>query len=203
MGKIYGYCRTSTIHQSLTSQITALERFGCEEIVKEQKSGRTAKDRPEFLSLIEKMQEGDTLVVSKLDRFARSTKDALNTIDDLDERGIQLVVLDMGGMKIDTQDRMGRLMLTILSGIAEFELELMKERQREGIEERKKIPGGYPGRPVKYGKNNDKLKHAIDLMQNRSTNGMTIKQISNITGIGRTTLYERMKEIEESKKLTE
>ncbi|MCU5086362.1 recombinase family protein [Bacillus cereus] len=81
------------------------------------------------------MQEGDVIVVTKLDRFARSTKAALNTIEYLNGKGASLIVLNMGGDKVDTSTAIGKLMITVLSGIAEFEADMIKERQLEGIEE--------------------------------------------------------------------
>lgn len=83
------------------------------------------------------MKYGDTIIVTKLDRFARSTKDALNTIELLNDKGVGLLVLNMGGDKIDTTTAIGKLMVTVLSGIAEFQADMIKERQMEGVTQAK------------------------------------------------------------------
>jgi DNA invertase Pin-like site-specific DNA recombinase len=95
------------------------------------------------------VQEGDTIVVTKLDRFARITKDALNTIEYIKSKRVSLIVLNMGGDKIDTGTAKGKLMITVLSGITEFEADMIKERHLEGIVEAKQR-GVYKGRPKKY-----------------------------------------------------
>ncbi|MDD1513808.1 recombinase family protein [Priestia megaterium] len=134
----------------------------------------------------ETVQKGDTIVVTKLDRFARSTKDALSTIEYLNNKGVSLVVLNMGGDKVDTATAIGKLMITVLSGIAEFEADMIKERQLEGIEEAKKR-GVYKGRPAKYTEKHRGLQHAIELFHNRDTNKLTVKEIEEITKISRAT----------------
>ena len=188
----YGYARVSSKGQDLTSQINTLEEHGVDQTFKEKFSGKTAEDRLVFQELLDKVQDGDTIVVTKLDRFARSTKDALNTIEQLENKGVSLVVLNMGGDTLDTSTPMGKLMVTMLSGIAEFELSLIKERQREGIALAKER-GVYKGRPKKYTEKNTGLQHALKLFDNRDTNGMTVKQICEITKVSKATLYREAK----------
>ncbi|MFX3624014.1 MAG: recombinase family protein [Ectobacillus sp.] len=185
---VFGYARVSSKGQDLTAQIKALEEHGCDHIFKEKYSGRTAEDREVFQELLTKVNTGDTIVVTKLDRFARSTKDALNIIEQLEEKGVSLVVLNMGGDKLDTSTPMGKLMVTMLTGIAEFELSLIKERQREGIALAKER-GVYKGRPKKYTEKNKGLQHALELFDNRDENGMTVKEICEITKVSKATLY--------------
>lgn len=184
----YGYGRVSSSGQNLTAQIKQLQEAGCDTIFKEKVSGRKKEDREQFNILLETVQEDDTIVVGKLDRFARSTKDALNTIEYLNNKKVSLIVLNMGGDKIDTGTAIGKLMITVLSGIAEFEADMIRERQLEGIEEAKQR-GVYKGRPKKYTKNNKGLQYAIELFQNRATNKLTVKEIEEITKISRATLY--------------
>lgn len=191
----YGYARVSSAGQNLSAQVKQLQEAGCDTIFKEKVSGRKKEDREQFNLLLEKIQEGDTIVVTKLDRFARSTKDALNTIEYLNSKGVALIVLNMGGDKIDTSTAIGKLMITVLSGIAEFEADMIKERQLEGIEEAKKR-GVYKGRPKKYTKNNRGLQYALELFNNRATNKMTVKEIEEITKISRATLYRAVREQE-------
>lgn len=192
----YGYGRVSSSGQNLTAQIKQLEEAGCESIFKEKVSGRTKEDRGQFNILLDTVQEGDCIVVTKLDRFARSTKDALSTIEYLNNKGVSLIVLNMGGDKIDTGTAIGKLMITVLSGIAEFEADMIKERQIEGIAEAK-ARGVYKGRPKKYTKNNKGLKFAMELFRNRDTNNMTVKEIEEVTKISRATLYRAVRENEE------
>ncbi|MDR7076125.1 DNA invertase Pin-like site-specific DNA recombinase [Neobacillus niacini] len=189
----YGYGRVSTAGQNLTAQIKQLQEAGCKTIYKEKVSGKKKENREQFNLLLETVQEGDSIVVTKLDRFARSTKDALNTIEYLNSKKVSLIVLNMGGDKIDTGTAIGRLMITVLSGIAKFEADMIKERQVEGIEEAK-LRGVYKGRPKKYTKNNRGLQYALELFRNRATNKMTVKEIEEITKISKATLYRAVRE---------
>jgi hypothetical protein len=101
--------------------------------------------RAKLITVLEFVREGDVLVVTKPDRLARSTRNLLDIVEDLEKRGIALVVLSMGGQRIDTRSPTGRLMLTMLGAIAAFERDLMLERQREGIA-RAAAEGKYKGR---------------------------------------------------------
>ncbi|MEW5567674.1 recombinase family protein [Rossellomorea marisflavi] len=190
---IYGYARVSSEGQNLSAQVSQLEDHKCEVIFKEKASGRTKEGREQFNKLLSTVQEGDKIVVTKLDRFARSTRDALNTIHELEEKGVAIVILNMGGESLDTSNRMGKLMVTMLSGIAEFELDMIKERQREGIEQAKKR-GVYKGRPEKYTEKNTKLQHAFELYDNRDNNGYTVKKICEVTGISKATFHRKLKQ---------
>lgn len=193
----YGYARVSSAGQNLDAQINQLNGVKCEKIFREKVSGRQKEGRQQLRILLETVKEGDSIVVTKLDRFARSTKDALNTIEELNKKGAALIVLNMGGDRLDTSTPIGKLMITVLAGIAEFEADMIRERQLEGIQEAKKR-GVYKGRPKKYTKKNNTLNHALDLFEKRSVNGMTVKKIEEITKISRSTLYrERKKRKEE------
>ncbi len=129
---IYGYARVSSTTQNLDTQVAQLTACGCGKIFQEKLSGRSLKHRAQFSALLDRLTMGDTVVVTKLDRFARSTQDALNTMATLTERGVSLVVLNMGGDVVDTSTAIGKLLITVLAGIAEFEADLIKERQLEG-----------------------------------------------------------------------
>ena len=125
-----GYARTSTIEQnySLEDQIEKLEQMGCEKIFSEQVS--SVQERPEFQTCIEFAREGDVVVITKLDRFARSITDLWKHITILEEKGVSLHILDLN---LDTATPTGRLQITLLGGIAQWEREMMLERQRIGI----------------------------------------------------------------------
>ena len=141
----FGYARVSTDGQSLTAQVAELKAAGCTEIFQEKVSGAKS-DRKQLARVIERLGKGDVLVVTRLDRLARSTRDLLNVLGSIAEKG--------GGFKslrdtwADTTTPHGRLMLTILGGLAEFERELIRSRTGEG-RERAKARGVVMGRKLK------------------------------------------------------
>src|SRR4029077_18566432 len=139
----YGYARVSSKTQDYSAQVDALKAAGCERIFSEKRSGKSASDRPEFTKLMRSLVPGDTIVVSKLDRLARSSRDLHNILHEVQEQGCGFVSL--GDSWCDTTSEVGRLMLTIMGGIAEFERGLIRKRC-EGIE-RAKQKGTKFGRP--------------------------------------------------------
>jgi DNA invertase Pin-like site-specific DNA recombinase len=144
---IVGYCRTSTADQNagLAAQERDLKASGAERVFSEQVSSVSVRARlKECLSFL---RDGDVLAVTKPDRLARSTAELLTIEADLSKRGIGLVVLSMGGERLDTRNPTSKLMLTILAGVATWEREIMLERQREGIA-KAQAEGKYKGRPV-------------------------------------------------------
>jgi len=178
----YGYARVSTLQQDLEVQIQTLNNEGCDEIFAEKFTG-TKTDRPKFQEVLSKLEEGDTLVVSKLDRFARSTVDAINTVKALFECGINVHVLNMGLIE-DTPT--GRLILTIMSGFAEFERDMIVERTQEGKAIAKQRGGFREGRPNKFTKK--QVAHALLLLETHS-----FKQVADLTGISKSTLIRAKK----------
>ncbi len=142
MAKKFGYARVSTTDQDLTVQLEALEAAGCEMIRKEKVSGTSRQNRTELAVLLEFLSEGDTLVVTRIDRLARSMKDLQDIVFDLKNRGI---VLQATEQPIDTSTAAGKAFLDMLGVFAEFETNLRKERQMEGIAKAKKA-GVYKGR---------------------------------------------------------
>ena len=139
----YGYARVSSDTQDYTAQIEALKAAGCERIYSEKASGKSTNGRPELAKLMRALLPGDTVVVTKLDRIARSSRDLLNIVHDLKERGCGFV--SIGDSWCDTTNEMGRFMLTVMSGIAELERELIRKRCQAGIE-RAKAKGTKFGR---------------------------------------------------------
>ena len=148
----YGYARCSSLSQSTDIQVAALKEAGCEVVRAEKKSGSTIEGRTELANIIEFLQSGDVLCVHKLDRLGRNTRDVLNLVHELDERGCSLQVLEPA---IDTGGPMGKVMLTVLGMVSEMELGFIKERQRAGIE-KAKAAGKYKGRPTSL--DHDKIK---------------------------------------------
>ena len=173
----YGYARVSTRHQDLDGQLRLLKEEHCDKIYSEKITG-TKSDRPEFKKLLETIQGGDTLVVTKLDRFARSTQDALNTIKFLFEKGVRINVLNLGVIENTST---GRLIFTIFSAFADFERDLIVERTQEGKELAKQKPGYKEGRPKKFTK--QQLALAMKLLERYS-----YKEVEKMTGISKSTL---------------
>lgn len=153
----YGYARVSTGGQSLESQLSQLTAQGCR-IFAEKISGAES-NRPELLRLMQTITFGDVLIVTRLDRLARSTRDLLNIVATLGERGAGL--RSLADVWADTTTPHGRLMLTLLGGIAEFERELIRARTAEG-RARAKAMGVRMGRPAKL--NQAQRSEALNLM---------------------------------------
>lgn len=142
---LVGYGRTSTVEQEagLAAQERDLRAAGCERVFAERVS--SVAKRPALTDALAFLREGDTLVVTKPDRLARSTQELLALVDSLTARGVGLLVMSMGGAPLDTRNPTSKLMLTILAGVATWEREIMLERQREGIA-KAKADGKYQGR---------------------------------------------------------
>jgi DNA invertase Pin-like site-specific DNA recombinase len=142
-----GYARTSTTDQAagLEAQERDLNAAGAERVFAEQVS--SVAKRTKLAECLSFLRDGDVLTVTKPDRLARSTAELLAIESDLSKRGIGLVVLSMGGERLDTRNPTSKLMLTILAGVATWEREIMLERQREGIA-KAKAAGKYKGRPI-------------------------------------------------------
>jgi DNA invertase Pin-like site-specific DNA recombinase len=152
-----GYARVSTQDQNSNLQLDALQTAGCEKVFSEKASG-SKTDRPELLKALEYARSGDTIVVWKLDRLARSMKQLIITMEMLKERGIALETLTE---KIDTASAQGKLVFGIFASLAEFERSLIRERVNAGLQAAR-LRGKKGGRP-KVGK--DKLSHASALLK--------------------------------------
>ncbi len=140
---IVGYARVSSRGQDYDTQVSRLSASGAEKIFSEKKSGLDGK-RPELARCIEYVREGDTLLVTKLDRLARSTADLYRIVTELGDKGVSFKVLD--DPLVDTTSRTGKLVMGVLALIAEFEADIRKERQMEGIA-KAKAEGRVGGRP--------------------------------------------------------
>ncbi|MFC0560825.1 recombinase family protein [Halalkalibacter alkalisediminis] len=173
----YGYARVSTVGQDLEAQIKTLKEAGCNEIFSEKFTG-TIKERHQFQALIEQLEVGDTFVVTKLDRFARSTADAIGTVKKLFEKGVKVHVLNMGIVE-DTPT--GRLIFNIMSSFAEFERDMIVERTQEGKAIAKQREDFREGRPKKF--SSKQIKLALELLNSHS-----YKQVEEKTGISKSTL---------------
>lgn len=180
---IYGYARVSTAGQSingnsLEDQTRALEAYGCQEIVTEAFSGKTM-ERPQFSALFRRLQPGDTLVVTKLDRFARTAIEGVSTVRELFDRGVRVHILNMGLVE---NTLTGRLILTVMLAFAEYERGMIVERTQAGKAIARQDPNFREGRPRKYLPG--QISHALDLLQS----GKTYRQVEAMTGISKSTL---------------
>ncbi len=177
-----GYARVSSTGQSLDVQLEKLNQAGCQRIYQEKRSGRTS-NRPEFLACMNYLREGDTLVITRLDRLARSVVHLAQLAKRFEKEKINLIVIDQN---IDTNTSTGRLMFNMLASIAEFENDLRTERQAEGIAKAKEN-GVKFGRPAKL---NEQICHEI---HTRRTEGATIGQLAKEFEFGEATIYRALK----------
>jgi DNA invertase Pin-like site-specific DNA recombinase len=186
LGVLVGYARTSTTEQraGLEGQLRDLKSIGCTKIFKEQVS--SIGERAQLEAALDYVREGDTLVVTKLDRLARSARGLSELVDTLESKGVALRILNFDGGQVDTRGAAGRLILNVFAAFAQFELEIMKERQREGIADAK-AAGRYKGRkPTARAKAAD----AVRLFKE----GKRISQVAAVLGIGRASVYRALEE---------
>ena len=183
MGKIYGYARVSTVTQgrdgnSLEDQVSALEKYGCQEIITEAFSGKTM-ERPKFNSLFRSLQRDDTLVVCKLDRFARTAIDGVQTVRELFDRGVKVHILNMGLIE---NTLTGNLILTVMLAFAEYERGMIAERTQTGKIAARQNPNFKDGRPKKF--TQEQIELALGLLKD----GKTYREVERMTGISKSTM---------------
>ena len=184
---IYGYARVSTQRQDLADQIEKLKAENCQQIFSEKFTGTTTK-RPQFDQLLQTVQEGDTICVVKLDRFARNTQEALETMQYLRDRKVTLKSLDIG---VIDNSAIGNLTFQIFLAFAQFERDLIVSRTQEGKAYAKKHdPAFHEGRPRKFSK--EQIQLAYELWQK----GENHRLIEKKTGISIATQKRRFKELE-------
>jgi DNA invertase Pin-like site-specific DNA recombinase len=178
---IVGYARTSTAEQKagLEAQERDLRAGGAERVFAEQVS--SVAQRAELSACLSFMRNGDALMVTKPDRLARNTAELLAIEADLTKRGIGLIVLSMGGAALDTRNPTSKLILTILGGVATWEREIMKERQREGIAKAKGL-GKYQGRKAT-------VAVQAETIRQRVANGEKPAHVARSLGIARSSVY--------------
>jgi DNA invertase Pin-like site-specific DNA recombinase len=186
-GQLVGYARTSTLEQEagLDAQVRDLRAAGCGKIFHEQVS--SVVKRRELERALDYVRGGDTLVVTKIDRLARSTVglwDIVRRLEGFDDGGVGLRVLNLAGETIDTKSAMGKLVLTVFAGFAQFERENMLERQREGIA-RAKADGRYLGRKPSA---RLKAEEAVSLFKECHN----VSHVAKALGIGRGSVYRAL-----------
>jgi DNA invertase Pin-like site-specific DNA recombinase len=177
---LVGYARVSSVGQSLDVQLDALTTAGCNKIFSEKRSGTSTGGRHALEDALTFVREGDTLVVTRLDRLARSAGDLHAIVKRLADQNVEFRCLQQGGM--DTSTSTGKLLLGVLASIAEFEADIRRERQREGID-RAKAAGVYKGR-----------KPSVDAAMVRSLReqGLGGSEIAKQLGIGRASVYRAL-----------
>jgi len=177
----FGYARVSTQDQELARQIDALTKFGVDEIITEKMTGIKA-NRPELNKLKGKLRRGDTVVIESLSRLGRSTKDLLCLIEEWNSQGVKLVSLKES---IDTATPTGKLLLTVLSAISQFERDITVQRTNEGLQAAR-ARGRSGGRPKA---NPQAVEKAVKLYHAQTH---TIREITAICGISQATLYRAL-----------
>jgi DNA invertase Pin-like site-specific DNA recombinase len=184
---LVGYARTSTLEQvaGFEAQVAALTAAGCDRVYKEQVS--SVAHRSQLEEALRIVRQGDALVVTKLDRLARSVMHLGQIVEELSSRGVNLCILDMG---LDTSTATGRLMLNVLGSVAEFERAMMLERQREGIA-KAKGEGRYKGRVPTAMKQADQIRAL-------AAEGATRKAIATKLGVSERSVYRALAGLNEA-----
>ena len=187
---IWGYARVSTLSQgrdgnSLEEQVSALTSYGCQEIVQEAFTGKTM-ERPAFTALLAKLTAQDTLVVTKLDRFARTAIEGVQTVRSLFDRGVRVHILNMGLIE---NTLTGNLILTVMLAFAEYERGTIIERTQLGKSVARLNPDFRDGRPRKF--TNAQIALALDLLDS----GKSYGQVQKMTGISKSTLLRARRHI--------
>jgi len=175
---IIGYARVSSTGQSLEVQLDRLARSRCDKIFREKTSGSTAA-RPQFKACIEYVREGDVLVVTRLDRLARSTLHLCQIAEQLQRKEVELRVLDQN---IDTSDATGRLLFNMLGAIGQFETEIRAERQKEGIDKAK-------ARGVRFGPKRRLSDQQVRDLKRKREEGSLIKELMAEYELSKASIY--------------
>ena len=170
----FGYARVSTEEQVLDRQIDMLSEYGVNQIYSEKMTG-TKRNRPELEKMLDRLSEGDTVVIESLSRLGRSTKDLIELMELFNKKKVNLVSLKEN---IDTTTATGKLLFTLISAISQFERDCIADRTREGLK---------GGRPPISSELIDKAKRLYD------TNEYTMSEIEELTGVKRATLYRHLK----------
>ena len=175
-----GYARVSSTGQDLAVQLEKLK--GCDKIFKEKRSG-VDTGRPELKRCLEYLREGDTLLVTKIDRLARSTSDLYRIISELAEKGVAFKVTD--DPTIDTTSRTGKLIMGILALIAEFENDIRRERQMDGIAKAKE-------RGTRFGRKPELTPERVAEIKSLRADGTTVPEIIRRVGLSKASIYRAL-----------
>lgn len=189
-GQVVGYARVSTDDQNLARQVDQLKAAGAFAVYTEKVSGST-RNRPQLEEVLRYLRRGDQLIVTSMDRLARSLVDLHAIVDDLVSRGVSVKFLREGQVYSGHADPIAKLMLGVMGSVAEFERAIIRERQAEGIAKAKKR-GVYKGRARVL------TDEQVDEARRRVSEGVPKAKVARDLGIGRTTLYEYLNESKKS-----
>ena len=179
--KIYGYARVSTSEQILDRQLDMLNKYGVDKIYSEKMTG-TKRERPELQKMLDLLSDGDTVVIESLSRLGRSTKNLIELMEMFNEKGVNLVSLKES---IDTTTPTGKLLFTLISAISQFERDCLTERTKEGLASAR-ARGRKGGRPPV---DDSAIGKAMRLYDSKE---YTVSEITELTGISRSTLYRHI-----------
>ncbi|AML50402.1 recombinase family protein [Falsihalocynthiibacter arcticus] len=179
---LIGYARTSTLEQKagIEAQRESLKALGCERLYEEQVS--SVATREALKAAMEYARQGDTLVVTKLDRLARSVRNLGEIVEQLEATGVELRIVDLG---LDTSNATGKLMLNVLGSVAQFEREMMLERQREGIVKAKR-EGKYKGRKPTARQQTPEIRQMV-------AEGVSKRDVAKALGVSERSIYRALK----------
>jgi len=177
---LISYARVSSFGQSLDVQLEKLKH--CDRVFKEKQSGRSIDKREQLALCLDYVRDGDTLVVTKLDRLARSTRDLLNILNTLEKKQVKLHVIDQ---QIDTSTPSGRLLVHLLGSIAEFENDLRKDRQLDGISLAKR-------NGVKFGRKKALTETQVQELRQKRTEGLLIKDLMEHYSLSKASVYRAL-----------
>lgn len=193
MAEVIGYARVSTAGQSLEVQLEKLKAAGCSRIWAEKRSGRQADNRPELQACLGYVRDGDTLVITRLDRAARSVLDLSRIADLLQKKGVALRVLDQG---LDTSTSEGKLMFNLLGAFAEFESDIRRQRVADGLAHAKQ-------KGVRLGRRAALTESQVEQMRRMYVeSGFTVRQLEERFGISRATVYRSLGDARRSDSIT-
>lgn len=184
-----GYIRVSSTSQNPSRQFQQLNEIGMDIIFEEKVSG-AAKDREQLQKMLEDLQEGDIIYVTDLTRITRSTQNLFELIDLIRRKKASLKSLKDTWLDLSEDNPYSQFLITVMAGVNQLERDLIRMRQREGIELAKK-EGKFKGRLKKYHKNHAGMKYAVKLYKE---GGMTVNQICEITNVSRASLYRGLSE---------
>ena len=180
---VFGYARVSTEQQNLDRQLDMLDKYGVDFIYNEKMTG-TKRNRPELEKLLERLTEGDTVVVESLSRLGRSTKDLIWLMETFNAKSVNFVSLKES---IDTTTSTGKLLFTLVSALAQFERDVLADRTKEGLAAARARGRKGGRRPV----NEEAIRKAVKLYNTRQ---YTVREITELTGVRKTTLYKYLNE---------
>lgn len=184
MSEQVSYARVSSAGQSLDVQMEKLLAAGATRVFKEKRSGRQADNRPELQACLSYVREGDTLMVTRLDRMARSVLDLAKIADLLQRKGVTLRVLDQG---LDTSTSEGKLMFNLLGAFAEFEAEIRRERAADGVAMAKQ-------KGIKFGRRKALNQEQVaNLRRLHTEEGFSVAQLQDRFHVGRGTVYRALR----------